>query len=188
MVCAANVCCEAKQLHRQIAEANSVSPGGTFCCCWAPQNQQESSGGSKWAVREKGGEQSEGRRRLQVTSLLCNSEYRSEHKKEELPGVFTLHLLLTTRLALHGCWLPSVSTATFKNGQLSSRKFLTRWANGETLPFSLHHFPAKRNGISGILPGSGDPCEDVDWERRKRNAWTKLRMGPKIRKRGMDAS
>lgn len=77
MVCAANVCCEAKQLRCQIAQFGdpAVSPGGSVCCCWAPQNQQESSGGSKWAVREKGKDQSEGRRRLQVTSLLSNSEY-----------------------------------------------------------------------------------------------------------------
>lgn len=75
-------------------------------------------------------------------SRLSNiSEYGSEQKKEELPGVFTLHLLLTTKLVICGFWLPSASTVTFKDGELSPRNFLTHSANRDTFPPAPHPFP-----------------------------------------------
>lgn len=76
--------------------------------------------------------------------LLCNI---SEHRFEQnlvLPGVLVCHLSLTTRLAACACWLPSASSVTFRNRELSPRNFLTYSASAGSLLFCTAPLPCQR--------------------------------------------
>lgn len=80
-----------------------------------------------------------------------------------------IHLLLTTKLAICGYWLPSVSTGAFRNWELSPRNFLTFRANGDSLPFSTApHLYCTSSLVKEMPPvafcplGMGNPYKEVN--------------------------